>query len=261
MSNVLDKILPGLREVRTPLVCGYFWLAFVGVLTAPHLRAHGDSALAHDIADLRNLGVGTAGWLAVLSVLAYLVGATWEGVGWVAGKYLYDRLRGSENPAGNSWVRLPWCRSEQSRRLETWIRDDASKAGLEADDEYVRKRLFEVLRELGTAPTKMIGAQPALWGEWDRLDAEGRFRMTVSVPLAAAGIAVGFALSPTAGWWSVAGSMVALVVLFALGLTKGRDATEVLLQALDAGQLGNLRALPHIDFVDRSGPQSHCDRT
>lgn len=77
-ATLLTSILPGLRDVRTPLACGYMWLiaawlAFANYL--PHTRPN-----AGITASIWDLGghVGKAATLAAVTFAAYLIGAILE---------------------------------------------------------------------------------------------------------------------------------------------------------------------------------------
>jgi hypothetical protein len=73
---VLASLLPGLRDVRTPLTVGYLWLGSVWVMFFPSIperapQADGMVSRAFAIAD--ELGAGAT--FAALSFLAYVLGA------------------------------------------------------------------------------------------------------------------------------------------------------------------------------------------
>src|SRR5690242_12607993 len=73
---MLSSLLPGLRDVRTPLMVGYSWLLIGWLIFAgklPSHRAPGKGAIAH-LLDLSKL-VGCSATLVPLSVVAYIVGA------------------------------------------------------------------------------------------------------------------------------------------------------------------------------------------
>src|SRR5215831_6893001 len=73
---MLSSLLPGLRDVRTPLMVGYSWLLIAWLVFAgkiPKQRPPGNGAIAH-LFDLSSL-VGPTVTLATLSVIAYILGA------------------------------------------------------------------------------------------------------------------------------------------------------------------------------------------
>src|SRR4051794_31349985 len=73
--GMLTNLLPGLRDLRTPLTVGYVWVAGLWLIA-------GDIApikqlwikLGHEYAPLASL-FGTAGLVGTISVVAYLVGS------------------------------------------------------------------------------------------------------------------------------------------------------------------------------------------
>src|SRR5690554_6799109 len=73
---MLASLLPGLRDVRTPLTVGYLWLVLLYLWFAdrlPHERPDGDGVLSR-LFDLSAF-VGLSVTLAATSFVAYLVGA------------------------------------------------------------------------------------------------------------------------------------------------------------------------------------------
>jgi len=73
---VLASLLPGLRDLRTPLATGYLWLVTLWLLVHEHLptsaaTASGPTKSSLQLADL----VGKATVLAAFSFIAYLVGS------------------------------------------------------------------------------------------------------------------------------------------------------------------------------------------
>jgi hypothetical protein len=73
--NLLASAIPGLREIRAPLVAGYLWLIFAWLVVDPSLPlAQNTAGPVHSLVELANVvgGVATA---AAVSVGAYLIGA------------------------------------------------------------------------------------------------------------------------------------------------------------------------------------------
>ncbi|MCZ4559701.1 hypothetical protein O4160_02470 [Rhodococcus sp. IEGM 1401] len=72
---MLTTILPGLRDLRTPLATGYLWLVALFLACADILpTAESESQLIGQVFDIAN-GLGTTAVLAVLSFVAYLLGS------------------------------------------------------------------------------------------------------------------------------------------------------------------------------------------
>ena len=72
--QVLANALPGIRDLRPPLVAGYFWLLLIWLWAEPHVdSAHASGAVASAL----ELGeaMGHVGIAAAVSAVAYLLGA------------------------------------------------------------------------------------------------------------------------------------------------------------------------------------------
>jgi len=69
----LSTLIPGLREIRAPLIAGYLWLLFAWLLTAPRAPHVGATQPYDRLADLAG-SVGPAGLAIAASIAAYLVG-------------------------------------------------------------------------------------------------------------------------------------------------------------------------------------------
>lgn len=70
----LTSLLPGLREVRAPLVAGYMWVLFGWLLADPAAPDHSKGDLYDRLAQV-GTAVGPVGEAVAASVLAYLVGS------------------------------------------------------------------------------------------------------------------------------------------------------------------------------------------
>ncbi|MCZ4078636.1 hypothetical protein O1W68_11840 [Rhodococcus sp. H36-A4] len=72
---MLTAILPGLRDLRTPLATGYLWLVAMFLAFADILpTAESENAMIAQVFDIAS-GLGTTAILAVLSFVAYLIGS------------------------------------------------------------------------------------------------------------------------------------------------------------------------------------------
>jgi hypothetical protein len=73
---MLASLLPGLRDVRTPLTIGYLWLTFAWIVWGDHLpdgRPSGNGPIArlYDLSDF----LGNGAVIAAISFSAYVLGA------------------------------------------------------------------------------------------------------------------------------------------------------------------------------------------
>jgi hypothetical protein len=78
---VLANLLPGIRELRAPLACGYLWLITLWIIFFPRLPQSGDQAKGglgslYELGSaITNVGVGVA-----ISFAAYVVGLLSNGL-------------------------------------------------------------------------------------------------------------------------------------------------------------------------------------
>jgi hypothetical protein len=85
--NFITQLLPGLRDVRGPLIAGYLWLFAAWLLLGGHLPDRNTAEVyshAFEVGD----ALGRVGIAAVVSIAAYLVGSLLQEVGnWIAFGY------------------------------------------------------------------------------------------------------------------------------------------------------------------------------
>jgi hypothetical protein len=104
----------------------------------------------------------------------------------------------------------------------------------------------ELLDDLALVPAQIVGKEQELWSNWDRVQAEGTFRLTVAVPLAALGIAVVWtSVTGFPAWLATAACVAFAALLGGLGASKRRDAAEILLQAVQS------KRVEPLDFQQR----------
>lgn len=180
----MSSLLPGLREVRTPLTCGYVWLVVAWLLVGAEIPTERPSSQA--LALLWDLGthVGKVGVLAAVSFAAYLVGAFLE----IDPLRLWRRggrpewLNKIRNVLRKGWLTKVGVRpvSNQAwRDLEEFTADvrlpDHENAHID-----VRSRIMREERQLAT---RLQATNAELFNRYDRLLAESSFRVNVAVPL------------------------------------------------------------------------------
>jgi hypothetical protein len=77
--NLLGSLIPGVREVRAPLVSGYLWCVFLWLLLAPHVPSpHGQAVYEH-LVELAE-AMGPIGKAVTVSIVAYLIGSLAQSV-------------------------------------------------------------------------------------------------------------------------------------------------------------------------------------
>jgi hypothetical protein len=89
MWNLLASAIPGVRDLRAPLVAGYLWLlvAWLALDPSTPLAQHTDPGVARSLVDLAET-VGPAATAAGVSVVAYVVGALSVSLPGVIGAFL-----------------------------------------------------------------------------------------------------------------------------------------------------------------------------
>lgn len=230
---MLANLLPGLREIRAPVVSGYLWLAFFFLVLHSDLpsSSHPGKVLQplFDLFDdLSTLGVAT-----VASVAAYLVGSAMQEVLKLIGRLLSP---------GKPLYAAPGTHISVNGR-----RSLARSVGTQVD--RITRRLFQValspgehgiddapepeavVRELPVVRMQLLGEDPELVGELDRLQAEADLRITVAAPLAA--LAIFLALEASYGW---AVGLVPAAMLLVQGYQRQREAGDFLAGVLHSGR-------------------------
>jgi hypothetical protein len=82
--NLITQLLPGLRDIRGPLIAGYLWLFTAWLLFAGLLPKRGDAGVYAHAFEAGN-ALGRVGLLTAVSVGAYLIGSLIQAVpGWIA---------------------------------------------------------------------------------------------------------------------------------------------------------------------------------
>lgn len=230
---MLTSLLPGLREIRAPLISGYMWLAFF------FLVFHGDfpssSHPGHALKPLFELGdsLSAFGVATVASVAAYLVGsAAQELIKVVAsllppGKPIYAEAGTHFSKVGQKDIRhFLETKIEEVRRRLFQVALSPGERGI-AEEPSVR----EVEHELPLIRTLLLGERPELVGELDRLQAEADLRITVAVPLAF--LAFYLVVAASLGWLL---AVLSAALLFAQGYQRQVETGNLIAKALRIGR-------------------------
>lgn len=229
---MLASLLPGLRDVRTPLAVGYLWLVLVWIWWSEDISgAFRDSEVGDRVRELHDT-VGAAGSLAAISFAAYVLGAV------------------AVLPADRGLLRttLGMARG-MVPNLEAWEVQDNYLVAVEG----LKAEILDQAREDGVTPEQLtslgesldraaetlpVQLRPQLlvsnqemFGEYDRLEAESLFRINLCLPVLAAAITLGVDVS---GWFFVLGPLVTVAFLFQ-GLSRQAAAEAVILEAVLAG--------------------------
>lgn len=230
---MLASLLPGLRDVRTPLTVGYLWLVLAWFWWSEGLAsALNESEVGDRVRELAE-AFGTASVVAALSFVAYLLGAvltlsTDRGLL----RTILGRVRPMVLNVDAMSVHQAYGQALDSHRAGLLER---AKDGGASDDEVAPYAEYLEHAATRTLPVDLrphlLVANQEMFGEYDRLDAESTFRLNLCLPLLALAVTLGIELS---GWFFLVGPLVAMVFFFQ-GLSRQYAAEAVILQAVLAG--------------------------
>lgn len=267
----LSTLLPGLREVRAPLLAGWLWLVVVFLVWGPDLDVR---VQGRDVAFELGGSQQRAPLLAVFGVLslgAYLVGSlvgdVLRGV-WRQWRELSDvstwgwgqRPQASTTPYAQTSLRLLLEErvAEAEVRLraggETLAALPATLASSESewephgptwldDEEHQAQQLAsalhaQTLRELGLVRFRLMGDEPALFAQVDRSQSEAEFRIAAATPILAIGLLVAVGMPGVVTALLVAASAAAFAGLLAWqAVSRQREANDALVDALFIGKV------------------------
>jgi hypothetical protein len=232
---MLASLLPGLRDIRTPLAVGYLWLLTAWLLFGeyvPKSRPPGNGLIAQ-LFDLGGL-LGRAAPIAALSFIAYLLGAILTipvesrfisrlllrmGVGSVGTRLTsQEYIRRQEDLVGAFLQRLAERRKTEQqldyidadipvlRRLGV---DFAASGGELKHVRYSAE--WGVFLGANDLRARLLIANQQLYGEYDRLAAEASFRVNMTLPLLVLSGLVFFGFNQGLGLGMILGAWILLV--------------------------------------------------
>lgn len=242
---MLTNLLPGLREIRAPLISGYLWLAFFFLAFHEELPSSSDPGPVFE--PLFDLGgnISALGLATATGVAAYLVGSAVQEL-----LKLLGRLPSFHRP----------LYGEAGIRTSSAGRDDVHDA-VRIRVQGIRRRLFQVAlspgekgvdeapapedveQELPLIRTLLLGERPELIGELDRLKAEADLRITVAFPLAFLAGFLGFEASW--GWFAL---LLPAGLLVLQGYQRQLEAGDLLAKAMRIGKAD----APALEALSRS---------
>lgn len=220
----LTNVLPGFRQLRAPLAAGYLWLLFI-YLVGDLNEADATSGLTKQITDLGE-ALSPVGVAVAISFAAYLVGSlsNWIGRGVTRVPALVADPRGAPQP------RLS---ARGFGALEDLLAPRVASGEIRSLDEG-RRLARDVLAELDLIKTRLLGRDPELHAEIDRLHAEADFRFALLLPLTAVSM-VGVLEIPVeaVGQFIIIMGVLLVVEVFAFqALDVLQQANDKLLDAL-----------------------------
>jgi hypothetical protein len=271
--NLLASALPGLRDVRAPLVIGYIWVLVAWLLVQPEtpLVEHYDTGTTGLVVQLAD-SIGALWTAAAMSVAAYLLGVVSLTVPAPFAPRRLAAIRTTDPSALEELRRLattPWeiregtapsiRASARQRTVETWRRlpaqvhppsvkglfDDAMAAWPDMEDRQRLRVAEEVLAytatmrtELTDRHTLLLTEDPTLFNEGDRARSEAELRLGVALPLLALSVVLAVRYSNALWLLLATGS----VTLWFSGTRRRRDAEAVVVDAFRAGKVPSAAA-------------------
>ncbi|RAJ88891.1 hypothetical protein K377_02355 [Streptomyces sp. PsTaAH-137] len=269
-ESVLANLLPGIREIRTPLSAGYIWLISLWLAISEYIpereKAHGVWESAYKLSG----AIGTTATFAAVSFVAYLIGCLLEIkarsiVHWfrfsewrwaidrrILGNSSYMEL---EDPRMLHWSENPETsrgdvefhdyllpdESLTSVRMPDWGRR-ASRSSLIDLAVYIRRikgrgvdvrlALGRFGDELDQLPIRLQSKNLDLYNTYDRATAEADLRVNV-------GLSTSILLSVIVAKGAAPLLLVipCALLLIVRGQQKAREANDVLIQAVVSGEL------------------------
>jgi hypothetical protein len=265
---VLASLLPGLRELRTPLAAGYLYLLSLFLLLADRIPAkpHPQVPLSR-IYDVVGW-IGKPAILAVSTFVAYLVGSVLE---WRAEtvsrqlripRYLISYLlmafrswkaEGTflENAGVNSVAAIAQLAKSSVDTLEEYVEDRLGRSEVRSHE--LGKGVGLLALDLPQVRIRLYGADKHIYGDYDRLASEADLK--VNVGLAAVILSVVAAIEVTPLWALLS---VPMGILIYRGLSIIRQANDVLVQAIVAEVVKSPRFEQYI--ADRQEPAQQSRR-
>lgn len=251
---MLASLLPGLRDLRTPLASGYLYLLAVWLILHDHIpksgsETHGAARSLFELGDL--LGKGPV--LAGLSFVAYIIGSI----------LLFKPPTGLQRqliePELSKMTRqlTPWrfrkIRSMRNQLLtflanklrglpeQLYANDhqEMFRWSLEREPthapqyQYILRYRFteaylvSVLEDLDAVAIQLQSVNRDFWDSYDRHDAESNFAAVISAPLALC--IIGFAHGDSYLWLAL---LVIPAVLISLSKSRRIAAVDTLIQAI-----------------------------
>jgi len=230
---LLVNLLPGLREIRAPLVSGYLWLVFLFLAFHEELPSSSKPGpVLEPVFDLAG-DLSAPAIAAVTGVAAYLVGSAmqelWKLLGRMLspGRPLYGEAGIRTSPTGRADVR------DAVRSRLQGISSQLAQVAISPGERGIAPapEPDQIERELPLIRTLLLGERPELVGELDRLQAEADLRITVAFPLAF--FAVFLALEAGSGWVAL---LAPALLLLLQGYQRQLDAGDLIAKAMKIGK-------------------------
>ncbi|MBY8878023.1 hypothetical protein [Actinacidiphila acidipaludis] len=258
---MLSFLLPGLRELRTPLAAGYIWIANLWITIGGRLPSkdpgHGPLSAAWKFGQF----LGKPALLVVLSFAAYLVGSFLE----------IDPLRMWDHGGRPAWLtrmrnllrRVPLLSRLRFLPVSNQARDDIARfsegasASATANPVGAMEILTNIMREENQIATRLQARNIDLYNKYDRLLGESSFRINIALPLAMFFLVVLWAspVSLPLKFIMTLASVGYAILLFRQGVQKAIRSRDVITQALAVGIVESTYLQRRIE-ADNASPQA-----
>ena len=266
--QILANALPGFRDLRGPIIAGYLWLVCAWLIVDPNLDKRPGSEPGKALYDMAH-HVGRLGVFLALSVAAYFIGSASQflsqalGRLWRQSRDRVTAFRGRKNSGirelgGGSpaAVLIYSARSNVLSTLKRWSYDTENdpppwRRQQKANEMigFVEGRAYiavsEIELELSVPAILLVGKEPELFAEVDRLSAEGELRLSVIPPLLALTVVASLQGSP---WWLVA--VIPTLLLLYQGIAKDEDAQRTVAQAVERGLIQSAVLTRFRDWIE-----------
>ncbi|MFD8228638.1 hypothetical protein ACFV16_31380 [Streptomyces massasporeus] len=240
---MIASLLPGIREIRTPLVTGYIWLISLWLIAGSAIpgrgQAQGKIRQIYSFTDF----FGKSAILAAITFAAYLLGTLLEvkavsalsPILWIRREVqrdIYGRQAWEELTQPHRILKFrPLLTKPASKTLERYVHNRVQGTAPENAEKWFGKESFRAQEILATdldqVRTRLFAVNTDLYGESDRKASESDVRANVA--LAGAFLSVVLSLNFSL-WWLLL--LPVSAILLVRGISLARQANDMLVQAV-----------------------------
>lgn len=249
--NLLASFLPGVRALRAPFAAGALGLLAVWLAVEPHFASvHANTPIAKSVRSAY-FTLSPAARAGALAFAAYLLGsliatASELATGmWLRNAWFHPLVGWLEKrvPSGDSLDdaelhdRFDALRTTPKRQVVPW--------------QLVRAKSRDALRlrqlEWRLVRFSLLTTDTAVYGELDRLEAEGEFRVAVGVSVIALGIALATRRGPYMWWMPLVATGTLGVALLLASVHVAKQVEQVVVDLIKDGRI----PLPFITTLEK----------
>jgi len=281
---MLASLLPGLRELRGPLIAGFLWLValWLWIDLPARMEVETQGGARAELVELAD-AIGRPGMIAIVTVGAYFIGSlSEEARRWLIANGPWVRWRAATLARRRGRFRTIGSRRGEASMMEYLGSALAALAARAHEKGYPDVRVAlglptehrvadgihvgdwealmpevtdELFREHGLLRTRLLVTEPLLAAEAERFDAEGHLRWSVVLP----GAAILVTLAFQDHWvWLV--GMLPIATLAVQGQRRLNDGADVVADAL----LAEVITAPSVDRLAakiKAAPQQETSRS